>query len=703
MEIASEVITDDRIENFEQGLSGWDLFKHHTVDINYSLDSKIVKAGKWSMKIDFTFHDPNNMFVAFLVKDLGKSQDWSQFDSIGLWTYIPEKAGDLRDLSVMLYENDGSAYIAQDVRNLRDTGWEYASVPFSKFIYTSGGIFKNKESKPDRHKIKKISVGIYQPVAFEDKKFTVYVDDFRLLKKEVRDGEERSGRDNNRKTRPGQTSAAVDGFDSDLGGWSKNIAPTITLDYSIDDSVIKQNMKSLKMHYRFKKKEPFWGFLDKDLGSTRNWKSFDAISFWSYVPKAADDLVSLSAMIYEEDGGSYIAQHVRSLKTMGWEEVIVPFSKFYPAGEQSKAKNDTINPERIRKVSVGIWQPDNFSDKDFVLYVNNIKAIKAPEPSSGRSAGPVVRTSELQKYEPPDGQVYHGVAAFAAPMGGWGANRSDWEKQIDVKQISEYEDASGRPVALVTFFWFLDWDFPEKICQSINALGKIPHLTVISGGVKTSDIVKGKWDRKISEWARAAKDYGKPVFFRFFHEMNGNWNIYSQAKNPEETQESYVHAWRRVANTFRKTGANNIIWVWAPTAVDVGKFHWSGYYPGDEYVDWVGVSVYSFLGSGDPEPQIMDIYNDYAARKPIIIAESGAGDADNNPKRYSPGQRYFDNPEKWIDRYFDTLEKKAPRVKAFVWFNIDRERVWRIQESPAKIKVFNKRLSNKRYGAGFKE
>jgi hypothetical protein len=700
----NDPVTDESIAAFEGQLSPWKKFKHHTVDINFTQDTEIFKEGNMSMKIDYTFHDNKKMFVAFLIKDLGRGQDWSAYDAIGLWSNVPERAIDLRDLSVMVYEEDGSAYIAQNVRDLRKTGWERARVTFSNFIYSSGGRSKNKESKPDLKQIRKISFGIFQPVRFEDKSFSIYIDDIRLLKEGDGDAETASDRQMKNRTSKQDSSLVLDAFDSGPYGWGQNIAPTITLDASIDNSVTKEGRKSLKMEYHFKKNKPFWGYLVKDLGSNMDWKSFDSLAFWSYIPESAKDLVELSVMLYEEDGSAYIAQQVRGLKTTGWEEIIVPFTSFFLAGEWTKDENDTLDMDQIRKVGIGIWQPGKFSDKAFTLYVNYIRAVKEQkEAFTSKISKPVVRTGELQKHEPPDGQVYHGVVAFDAPQDGWGKNRSDWENQIDPEQIAEYEKLSGGAVVVVTFFWFFDWGFPTEMCESVNKLGKIPHLTVISGGIKTSDIVKGKMDKKIRQWAEAAKNYGKPLFFRFFHEMNGNWNIYSQAKDPSQTQEMYIKAWRRVVNSFRNAGADNVIWVWAPTAIDVGRFHWTGYYPGDAYVDWVGVSVYNFLGNGDPEQQIMGIYNDYAGLKPIMIAESGAGDADNNPKKYRPGNSYRNNPEKWINTYFDTMEQKATRVKAFVWFNIDRERVWKIQESPVKIKVFKKRLRNKRYGAAFKQ
>ena len=181
MVLEGNINSDVRIDNFENKLSGWSVFKHPTVDIRYSLDSGKVRDGKMAMKIDYSFHDNKKMFVAFIVKELGRSQDWSKYDSIGLWSYIPEKAIDLRGLSVMVYEEDGSAYIAQNVRNLKGTGWERSFAQFSKFIYSSGGQSKNKESKPNLKQIRKISVGIFQPVAFRDKSYSIYIDDIRLF------------------------------------------------------------------------------------------------------------------------------------------------------------------------------------------------------------------------------------------------------------------------------------------------------------------------------------------------------------------------------------------------------------------------------------------------------------------------------------------------------------------------------------------
>jgi hypothetical protein len=668
--------------------------------MKYAIDSEQVRIGDKSLRIDYTFRDNRNQFIAFITKDMGASQNWSQYDGISLWSYVPKKTVDLRELSIVIYEEDGAGYVAQHVRSFKKTGWEESSAPFSSFVFSSGPPSHDKGAPLNLQKIRKIAVGIYQPVACADKSFTLWVDNVALFGA-VRPDKSTGPDTTVTATDQSKSSPIVDPLTTKLSGWSTNCSDNTRLDYSIDSSVTRQGNKSLKMKYSFKNdKKLFWGYVDKNLGSARDWSGYDSISFSSYIPTAAKDLIELSVMLYEEDGSAYITQHVRGLKTTGWEQATVPFSKFHIAGEWTKDENSDLDPDQIKKVSIGIFQPTKFSEKEFTIYVSDIRAAKSkPDGPKTDKTTPVLRKNELQKFEPPDGKVYHAAFAFSAPMKGWGADRQDWEKQMDAKQILEYERLSGRPLAMASFFWFLDWDFPKRICDDIRSLNKTPHLGVIVGGISTSDIAKGKADNKLREWARAAKAYKNPIFFRFLPEMNGNWHLYSEAHDPAQTHQKYVEAWRHAVNVFKQVGADNIVWVWAPTSISVGKIHWKDYYPGDDYVDWVGVSVYSFLGNGDPEPQIMGIYNDYAERKPIIIAECASGDADSNAKSYKPGKSYYDNPVMWINRFFDTIENKASRVKAFVWFNIDRERVWKIQESTDKTKIFKDRLSNKRYDA----
>ncbi len=687
------------IDGCEKWSSDWSVFKSSSVEISHSADSTYVKEGTFARKIDFKFDNKEKPFIAFLVKDLGTAWNMSGSSGLSLWVYIPEASSSLAGLSVMAYQEDGTAYIAQNVGSLKTVGWQKVVAPFSSFVFSSGGLFKSKSDPLDIKEVRKVAIGIYQPSAFTDSSFILYVDDIENESSLVRTASVLEPASNLRIST--LTSPVVDDFSTtSLQGWSKNIAPNVNLECAIDGSVLHDGMKSMRMQYDFSSKDPFWGFYIKDLGQARNWKDYDSLRLWTYVPTAAEDLTEFSLMIYEEDGSAYIAQQVRNLKTSGWVEVVAPFKKFYLAGSWTSDENDQLDFDQIRKVAIGIFQPSGFSDSSFALNVVDIRAVKASESASsgGESSATSGAVTGIQKFEPADGKVIHGVFAFSAPLSGWGNSTSDWEKQFDEQQLTEYESLAGKTTDAMSFVWFLDWDFPLDMCNKINGIGKIPVISVTAGAFKPTDIVAGKADAQLSAWAAGAKSFGKPIFLRFFPEMNGNWNIYSESYDPTQTHESYVAAWKHAHDVFTQAGVENVAWVWAPTAVDVGPTHWTSYYPGDDYVDWAGISVYPILGSGDPETLIMDFYNDYASRKPIMIAECGAGDADDNFNAYNPGDKYSDNPEKWIGRFFDTLENKAPRVKAFLWFNISRERDWRIQESSTKAAVYRERLSNGRYG-----
>lgn len=114
---------------------------------------------------------------------------------------------------------------------------------------------------------------------------------------------------------------------------------------------------------------------------------------------------------------------------------------------------------------------------------------------------------------------------------------------------------------------------------------------------------------------KTAISTGRYVFFRYAPEMNGNWFAYGQ--QPEK----FVTHWRYVVTHIRKglgDLSSKVAMIWAPNSGNGypflgGKFEnktftatlnpqsdpYGVYYPGDDYVDWVGLSVYHY-GSAWP-------------------------------------------------------------------------------------------------------
>lgn len=163
---------------------------------------------------------------------------------------------------------------------------------------------------------------------------------------------------------------------------------------------------------------------------------------------------------------------------------------------------------------------------------------------------------------------------------------------------------------------YLDYEFPvllsygelkntsiETVRNRLNEAydrGKILELTLqttwTNSGNMVYDILDGKYDEYLYEYASAINEFGHPVLFRLFNEMNGDWCPYSSYNTAKDTL-IFKEAYRYIYGIFEEAGANsNTIWVWNPNSVSYPNFDWNHalmYYPGDEYVDIVGLTAYN--------------------------------------------------------------------------------------------------------------
>jgi hypothetical protein len=170
----------------------------------------------------------------------------------------------------------------------------------------------------------------------------------------------------------------------------------------------------------------------------------------------------------------------------------------------------------------------------------------------------------------------------------------------------------------------------------------------------------------LRQWAKDAKDAGIPIFLRFASEMNGNWtNWYGDP-------EAYIRAFRLVHDVLAKE-APNVAMVWSPN--DVPKFSMSPYYPGDDYVDWVGVSLYTEPyenGYGEPMlatspvERLDEVYKLYADRKPIMISETAVSHYANFKQEDVSDWALMN-----LQRLLEIMPKKYPRLKAITYFNVN--------------------------------
>ena len=165
-----------------------------------------------------------------------------------------------------------------------------------------------------------------------------------------------------------------------------------------------------------------------------------------------------------------------------------------------------------------------------------------------------------------------------------------------------------------------------------------------------------------------------PVYLRFAAEFN----IWTNAVDAQ----LYVEAFRYVSNYFKNRN-DNVAMVWSPNHVSPWEFDMDAYYPGDAYVDWVGVSLYAhkyFLGdknqpeeyeisfktgtNADPVIAMQDIVEKYGNRKPIMLSESGC--CHRLPKT---GEDSTDFAVLRLQQYMKYLPMVYPQIKLMAYFD----------------------------------
>lgn len=151
--------------------------------------------------------------------------------------------------------------------------------------------------------------------------------------------------------------------------------------------------------------------------------------------------------------------------------------------------------------------------------------------------------------------------------------------------------------------------FPLRMVETIHKMGSVPMITwepwVVDFDVRLRSnlppvaereyaslaaIAKGEYDFFIVPWAKAAAAVRHPIFIRFAHEMNDPYR-YPWGPQNGNRPEDFIAAWKHVHVVFQKMGATNVLWVWSPH-ISMPWFEY--YYPGPEYVDWIGVGVLNY-------------------------------------------------------------------------------------------------------------
>lgn len=214
--------------------------------------------------------------------------------------------------------------------------------------------------------------------------------------------------------------------------------------------------------------------------------------------------------------------------------------------------------------------------------------------------------------------------------------------------------------------------FKASYMNTAKTAGKVVEYTlyttnIINGKEKdiTLDIIEGKYDDYLDHMAESFNEYDYPVLFRINNEMNGAWVLYS-AYSVGKDSDLYIECWRYIYDKFKKHGVDNLIYVWNPNELSFPNYafnHYLSYYPGNEYVDIVGLTAYN-TGNyylGETWRKFSDAYDhfyyEYASRfkHPMMITEFSCSSTGGNKSQ-------------WFDDMLSTINK-YDRIKLAVLWN----------------------------------
>jgi len=253
----------------------------------------------------------------------------------------------------------------------------------------------------------------------------------------------------------------------------------------------------------------------------------------------------------------------------------------------------------------------------------------------GPGASPAAGAGSLKVLPPPSG-IYH--AAFP-DFGGS-------EDQVTSARLAAFTTLAGKPLAWAYFSqnWMDGIKFPAASVQTIRASGSVPFIRMMprstwnEGGpdpvYTLQNILDGRFDADLAQWARDARDTQAPLMVEFGTEVNGDWFPWNGRWNGGASGPALFQAtYRHIIDIFRAQSANNITWVFHVDAQPSPERQWNtmaAYYPGDDYIAWIGVSVYGAQEPADDWQTFTGVLDSAYAEltaispaKPLALLEFG--------------------------------------------------------------------------------
>ncbi|OWV24893.1 dockerin [Fibrobacter sp. UWB1] len=278
------------------------------------------------------------------------------------------------------------------------------------------------------------------------------------------------------------------------------------------------------------------------------------------------------------------------------------------------------------------------------------------------------------------------VAAMAFQVGAWVGGPGQYPQPTQ-QNVQAFQDLQGTHLDLISYFALFDindWNATEEYANVAKENGSTLVVTWMANGYGAQDLVDGRADEYIRDYAKGVKNYGEEIWLRPLHEANGDWYDWGVGKEGAgNTDANVAEAFRHIVKIFREENVENVKWVWTTNASNAGKGSTlTGNYPGDDYVDYISIDGYNWgkcqsWSSWQTFTQVFKkAYNALAnIDKPLFIAEISSSELGGNKAE-------------WITDMFEHFATDFSRVFAVMWFSQSKEANegdWALNTSQAAV------------------
>jgi mannan endo-1,4-beta-mannosidase len=248
-------------------------------------------------------------------------------------------------------------------------------------------------------------------------------------------------------------------------------------------------------------------------------------------------------------------------------------------------------------------------------------------------------------------------------------------------KVAGFRRYAGSHLRLVEFYNRFPGPFQSSAAQQVVNMHELPLIQLDPRQISLAKLAAGAYDSSIRSYAREVKAFGCHVVLSFGHEMNGWWYPWGL---PGTTPRAFKAAWRHFFGIFAAEHVTNVIRSWDPSHEHVhyrsGKVAWpaSMWFPGNKYIDWVGIDGYLTPGHSFDNVLRFQLRNiRRVTHKPIYLAETGVADSAIQARQIAG---LFKGIWRW-------------HLAGLVWFDQDRRAAWSLGGKPRKDAAFRRAVA----------